>query len=216
MQYSKKPYDISVFVNCPFDKEYNPMLRAIIFAIYRCGFVPKCALLEDNGLENRLDKLKGMISACRFGIHDISRTELNENKLPRFNMPFELGLFFGARYYGSSIQKEKNALIFDVQKYRYQQFISDLNGVDIKAHENDPKQAIRKIRDWLQGWEVEKSLPGHQKIISEYDAFCKELSLVANDLGLSLESMPLFEYCMMVEKYNEKYYQSLISSMVSE
>jgi len=32
--------------------------------------------------------------------HDISRTELNEHSLPRFNMPLELGLFLGASRFG--------------------------------------------------------------------------------------------------------------------
>lgn len=90
-------YENSVFINCPFDETYTPILRAIIFAVYRCGFVPRSALEADNGLQNRLHKIQSVIAGCHYGIHDISRTELNENGLPRFNMPFELGLFFGAQ-----------------------------------------------------------------------------------------------------------------------
>jgi hypothetical protein len=50
-----------------------------------------------------------MIRECRYGIHDLSRIELNEAQYPRFNMPFELGIFFGARYIGTGEQKKKNA-----------------------------------------------------------------------------------------------------------
>jgi hypothetical protein len=127
-------YEVAVFINCPFDDVYKPILRAIIFTVMRCGFVPRSALEEDNGLQNRLDKIQQVIAGCRYGIHDISRTSLNENGLPRFNMPFELGLFFGAQRYGNRLQQTKSAVIFDTERFRYQQFISDLNGVDIKEH----------------------------------------------------------------------------------
>src|SRR3954467_8306304 len=93
-------YNDSVFVNCPFDDEYIPILRAIIFTIYRCGFFPVSALAEDDGLDNRLNKIERLIENCKYGVHDISRTELNVNGLPRFNMPFELGVFFGAKRFG--------------------------------------------------------------------------------------------------------------------
>ncbi|HTI92179.1 MAG TPA: hypothetical protein VL727_16410 [Puia sp.] len=33
-------YNDSVFINCPFDDEYVPILRAIIYTVYRCGFSP--------------------------------------------------------------------------------------------------------------------------------------------------------------------------------
>ena len=35
-------YEISVFINCPFDNKYRPILRAIVFAIYDSGFIPRC------------------------------------------------------------------------------------------------------------------------------------------------------------------------------
>src|ERR1019366_2769141 len=104
-------YNDSVFVNCPFDPDYTAILRAIIFTIYRCGFFPITALVEDNGLDNRLAKIERLIESCRYGVHDISRTELNTHGLPRFNMPFELGIFFGAKKFGNEAQKNKIAII---------------------------------------------------------------------------------------------------------
>jgi hypothetical protein len=42
----------------------------------------------DDGSETRIDKLYRIVEASRFGIHDLSRTELDAvNNLPRFNMP---------------------------------------------------------------------------------------------------------------------------------
>ena len=109
----KKPtYNDSVFINCPFDKKYQRMLRAMVFTVYRCGFYPITAMDEDNGLENRIDKITKLIRKCRYGIHDISRIELNINGYPRFNMPYELGIFYGARRFGDKLQKQKSHLFF--------------------------------------------------------------------------------------------------------
>lgn len=87
-------YASSVFINCPFDDEFEPIRNAIVFAIYDCGFIPRCALEENNAGNVRFDKIQRIISECKFGVHDISRTELDDqNNLPRFNMPLELGVF---------------------------------------------------------------------------------------------------------------------------
>src|SRR5258708_6812462 len=87
-----------VFINCPFDSDYSPLLEAIGFAITACGYTPRCALeIIDSGY-NRLTKIIDLIDVCDFSLHDISRTELNPNGLPRFNMPFELGLTLGRKH----------------------------------------------------------------------------------------------------------------------
>ena len=93
----------------------------MIFAIYACGFQPRSARELDDGAQTRIDKLYSIIEQCRYGVHDLSRTELDaENNLPRFNMPLELGIFLGAKRYGDESQKDKRALILDIEQYRYQ------------------------------------------------------------------------------------------------
>jgi len=73
----------------------------------------------------------------------LSRTECNSKTgLPRLNMPFELGLFFGAKEFGNTLHKRKKALVLDRVPYRYQNFLSDLNGVDPKAHENNSFSSV--------------------------------------------------------------------------
>ena len=110
-------YNDSVFINCPFDEQYKPILHATVYAICRCGFTPKSARDEDDGSDNRLDKIIRKIKDCRYGIHDLSRIELNTAGFPRFNMPFELGIFFGAKNLGDKKQKGKNALVFERKKF---------------------------------------------------------------------------------------------------
>ena len=64
------PYDRQVFLNCPFDDDYHPLLRAAVFTIHACGFTARIAL-ENTGSESvRLDRLVQMIGECGLGIHD--------------------------------------------------------------------------------------------------------------------------------------------------
>ena len=73
-----------VFINCPFDREYQPFLWAIVFAVIRSGFRARSALETDDSSENRIVKIQAIIETCRYGIHDISRTETDgEPPLPR-------------------------------------------------------------------------------------------------------------------------------------
>jgi hypothetical protein len=191
-------YNHKVFINCPFDSKYTPLLHAIVFTVYRCGFLPVTALDEDDGSDNRLEKIEKCISDCKYGIHDISRTELNVNRLPRFNMPFELGLFFGAKKYGNGEQKRKVALVFEKNKYLYQQYLSDLNGIDTKAHGNDPNVIIKKIRDWLKTC-TNDDLPSQRTIQQEYALFLSKLPSIVKRLKLDKRNLLYSDYCTIVE-----------------
>jgi hypothetical protein len=118
----------SVFINCPFDKQYQPLFEAIVFCVSACGFLPRCTLELTDASEVRIENIYRLIAQCTNGIHDISRTEVDDQpyQLPRFNMPLELGIFLGAKRFGGS--SKKRCLIMDRQPYRYQRFISDIGG----------------------------------------------------------------------------------------
>ena len=125
--------------------------------------------------KSALPKTYGLIADCRLGIHDISRTELGGNsKLPRFNMPLELGVFLGAKEYGPPKQREKSCLILDRERFRYQKYVSDISGQDIRAHANNPSKAIAAVRDWLSHF-GEKTLPGGKTMTERYKRFRREL-----------------------------------------
>lgn len=125
-------YDYDVFINCPFDFEYRPLLYALVFAVHDCGFRARSTLEIDDAGQVRIENIYSLIRDCRFGIHDISRTEPDETHgLPRFNMPLELGVFLGAAKFGRGRQREKRCLILDRERYRYQKYISDIAGQDI-------------------------------------------------------------------------------------
>jgi hypothetical protein len=195
----KPTFNDSVFINCPFDDDYKPILRAIVYAIYRCGFFPQTALDEDDGTELRLLKIIRKMKGCRYGIHDLSRIELNNANFPRFNMPFELGIFFGAKYFGGDPQNGKNALILEREKYTYQQFISDLSGIDTKAHNNDPVLALKRVHSWLNTTSRRTTIPGEKVLQTKFEEFEHVLPNLLAKTGYSLENLPFLNFLDIVQ-----------------
>ncbi len=125
-------YNDNVFINCPFDDNYIPLLNAMVFTIYDCGFIAKCALEADDTSEVWIEKIYNLIANSRYGIHDISYAQLDENTcLPRINMPLELGIFLGTKRFGEEQNKRKKCLALDKDPNRYDMFISDISGQDI-------------------------------------------------------------------------------------
>jgi hypothetical protein len=176
-------YDGNVFINCPFDSEYAPMLHAITFAVRFLGFVPRTALEAQDCAELRLQKIQRIITESRLSIHDISRVEpaIGQGGLPRFNMPFECGLCFGAIKFGTRKNKQKKALIMDAIAYQYQKTMSDINGVDIEFHDGKPERAIANVRKFLNSNSGSaRPLCGETEVIARYQDFQSELpSLLA-------------------------------------
>ena len=200
-----KNYSSHVFVNCPFDDDYLPIRNAIIFAIYDCGFIPRSALEEDDGGNTRFEQIKHLISISKFGIHDISRTELDEDMgLPRFNMPLELGVFIGAKRFGDVHQRKKNTLILDKEQYRYQIFMSDIAGQDIRSHENSPEQAISVIRNWLNSASGRRTIPGGVAINRRYEMFLADLPDICSEFQLAVEEVTYNDYSLFASTWLQK------------
>ena len=193
--------DRQVFVNCPFDKEYADIFWALVFVIYKCNFAPRCALEIDDASENRFDRIVRIIGECRYGIHDISRTELGDNGLPRFNMPLELGLFLGATKFGGRENRNKRCLVFDSERYRYQQFISDIAGQDIRAHHGSVNRIIAEVRNWLVFYSP--GLESGSIICQEYSEFQSDLPLICNSLRLVMDELTFTDYTRLVYAWLE-------------
>lgn len=205
-------YDRSVFINCPFDSDYQRLSDALVFAVYDCGYIPRCALEAQDGGQARIEKIYAIISQCRFGIHDISRTESDASrsgeKLPRFNMPLELGVFLGAKRYGNKRQRDKVCLVLDRDRYRYQQFCSDIAGNDIEAHDNNPQTAVTVVRNWLskRGDQVrEKLLPSDSGsvLFKRYEEFLRDLPAlcVTPPLHLNPRELTFADYTFCCEAW---------------
>jgi hypothetical protein len=173
----KPPPAKTVFINCPFDDGFKPILRAIVFAIISSGYHPRCALDATDGAEIRVSKIAAMIGECDWGIHDLSRVELGAGGVPRFNMPMELGIHLGARLLGEGRHRRKKALILDAVRHRYDAALSDISGQDIEAHANDPDEAIRCVRNWLSEHRPHNAppLPGAAAMQADYGLFLAEV-----------------------------------------
>jgi hypothetical protein len=193
-------YERSVFLNCPFDLEYTPLLHALTFAVHECGFRARCALEAEDSGEVRIGKIKRIIRECRFGIHDISRVELDAvNHLPRFNMPLELGLFMGAQEYGKGEQKRKLSLVLDTEPYRYQKFCSDIAGQDVRAHHGTPDRVIAAVRGMLStclGGTAR--IPGETAMQARYAQFRRRLPEVCQALRIRPTELQFVEFRRLV------------------
>lgn len=169
-------YGKNVFINGPFDDDYLPTFRAIVFTVAACGYRPRCTLEHEDASQVRIMKIFRLIADSALSIHDVSRTELDSaNQLPRFNMPLELGAFLGAKEFGSPRHRKKRCLVLDREPYRYQKFISDIGGQDIRAHEGKPEVAICAVRDWLRRDVKGVLLPSGTHLVAAYERFTAEM-----------------------------------------
>jgi hypothetical protein len=191
-----------VFVNCPFDHGYKVLFDAAIFTIVRSGFVARCALERDNAADNRFDKICEIIRECRYGVHDISRTEVDgDPALPRFNMPLELGLFLGARKYGGPKHRLKSCIIFDRERYRFQRYISDIAGQDIHAHGGERRTLIAELATWLRAQSRDPHVPGGAAIADEFEAFTAALPAICHARRLDPVEATFGDYNAIVVQY---------------
>ena len=190
-----------VFINCPFDSEYRPLFEAIVFTICACDYSPCCALGIVDSAYNRLTKILDLIDLCDFSLHDISRTELNPNQLPRFNMPFELGLAFGRKKLPRNGLAAK-VMVLDRAPHRYLEFLSDLRGCDPVAHHDDPFRAIEHVRDWLSSQQpVPLNGPLHFNLW--FRQFQDELPCIATECGLDRSTMSFNDLVFCVRYWLE-------------
>lgn len=164
-------FDRSVFINCPFDTDYEPVLKALLFCVMRFGLKPRIATEVSNAGETRIAKIERLILQSKFSIHDLSRCQaLTAGEHYRMNMPFELGMDFAAARFGTDALRAKQLLVLEEQPYRYQAAISDLAGIDIVHHEGKPDLAMKKVRNWLVGQSILENV-GFSKLLGEYEDF---------------------------------------------
>lgn len=179
----------SAFVNCPFDKEYDHILQAVLFCLVRFGLRPRIATERSDAGEPRLSKIVDLIRSSKYSVHDLSRCQAGKKgEYYRLNMPFELGLDYGCRYYGEGQLSSKVTLVLEEQPYRYQATISDIAGSDIEAHEGDYQIAVRKVRNWLAGMPDLEEI-GAARVLGDYEDFQEWYFERQRTLGFSEEDI---------------------------
>ena len=206
MRQDDHDFNRNVFINCPFDKEYQPMLRALLFSVIDCGLEPRIATERGDSGEVRVEKIKELIRQSRYSIHDISRMEaLKEGDLPRFNMPFELGLDLGCRIFGSGQLSEKRCLILESERYRYQKVLSDISGNDIEAHHSAPETLVRRVRKWVYET-TNRKVPSGATIWRRYNKFYRSFEIALRASGYDtqdIEDMPDAELINLIKEWRQ-------------
>lgn len=196
-------FDNSLFVNCPFDRDYLPLAQALIFTVLESGLEPRISSERADSGEVRIEKIRDLIRSCQYSIHDISRMEtLRPEDLPRFNMPFELGLDLGCRYYGDESLSNKQCLILEKERYRYQQVLSDISGNDIRAHESDPERLVLEVRNWLRVVTGRTLLSG-SGVWNRYNLFLNHLQSFFASNRYSERDMEALEMAEYIDFINE-------------
>jgi hypothetical protein len=108
-------------------------------------------------------------------------------------MPLELGLFIGAKRFCGAPHGRKNCLILDTEPYRYQAFISDIAGQDIRAHGGDHRRLITAIRDWLRATSRRATLPGGGEIFARFRQFQSGLPDICRRLRLDVDEITFLD-----------------------
>jgi hypothetical protein len=84
-------------------------------------------------------------------------------------------------------------LILDRDNFRYQKFISDIAGQDIRAHNSTESKAISVTRDWLRN-SGNANLPGGSEINRQYAGFKSKLPILCRRLRLNRTEMTFNDY----------------------
>ena len=144
------PRTLCVFINCPFDNEFQPIFDAIVFSTVCCGFVPRCAVESGTAARTRIDRITNALLSSKYSIHDLTRCRgEGDMNLARFNMPLELGMALveGSRNEDGATYHDWLALV--PPGHAYKRFISDLAGFDPSEYDGTTATVVPAVMSWL-------------------------------------------------------------------
>ena len=170
-----------VFINCPFDPEFEGLLYVMLFTIISLGYYPKLSLGLNDSTTARIDKIIQLINDSNYCIHDLSRIKATKkNDYFRLNMPFELGLDYGYKKFSATPNaKDRKTLILGEKEFEFAKSISDLAGMDISYHKNNAEELVKVIRNWFIGIKDIKSTPPYLIIWYKYIDFTGDFKIYA-------------------------------------
>lgn len=195
-------YERRVFINCPFDSDFEELLRAITFSVADCLFEPVCAKMatDPNG---RLALINRLVADSRLSIHDLSRSEYEaRHSNPRFNMPFELGLVVG-HIHCAGTANNKNLLILERKPYRTQRVLSDVNLHDASCHKGNVRGTVTNVREFLHT-EASHPVPMAREIETRFRRFERWLTNELKSRQEKRESISWKDYRDVALKWQER------------
>lgn len=158
----------AVFLNVPYDKEYAPLFTALIAGLVALGRIPRCALEAQSEGKTRLQQIHGLLASCGSSIHDLSRVTLSGSlSVPRFNMPFELGIAFALAQSSSH-----RIFAFEEKERRIDASLSDMKAFDPIIHGGTAEGILGGLLDCFDR-------PGGAPPLDRLVSMAKRLALVA-------------------------------------
>lgn len=200
------PFEKSVFINCPFDDDFAPILQAIAFCVVYLGFYPRLAPENADNAAPRLDRIIELVRGSKYAIHDLSRCKSKAaDEFSRMNMPFELGIDHACRKFGAGELAQKSILILEENRYDYQKVLSDISGWDINSHNANYEKAVRHVRSWLVA-QAKAPAVGAAFIQGKYIAFQEwywERELEAGSSEEDIREYPTIELIRSMHEWME-------------
>lgn len=192
----------SIFINCPFDDEYLPLLRVLLFITRFYGFDVKIASAELDSKSNRLPRIKSLMGETKYSIHDLSRFRSDKaGEYYRMNMPFELGLDYGI---GGD---DKIFLIFESEPNKLKIALSDINGWDIRSHQDKPEKIVMEFRKWIVGCgnlSDELKQLSSEEVWNRYNFFYGSFADHMVKHKMKDEEISVSEYLVFIDSYLKK------------
>jgi hypothetical protein len=169
----------SAFLNIPYDKQFEKLYLAYIAGLTAFGLVPR-ATLEIPGGIRRLDRIFELIQTCGYSFHDLSRVQRDRvrPKVPRFNMPFELGL--AVAWSKSAGQNDQVWFVLEAVDRRILKSLSDLNGTDVYIHGSQVRGVLRALSNALVRHSNQPTL---QQMLGLYRKLRKAVPDILNSRG---------------------------------
>ncbi|MGH6881577.1 MAG: hypothetical protein ACREFM_11705 [Hypericibacter sp.] len=163
---------ICVFINCPFDVDFEDSFYAIAFGIVCCGFVPRCAFESRRDADPRMERIVRAIKGSKYSIHDLSRCRGDgDENLARFNMPLELGMAMVERFSTSVDARRHDRLPLVLRGHVYRRFVSDLSGYDPAGHDGNPESVVAAVMQWLATRPDAEHCPAPQEVVAALPGF---------------------------------------------
>lgn len=176
--------ELSVFINCPYDKDYARLFDAIFFATVCCELVPRSALESGTTAEPRMDRIvKALFDSC-YSIHDLSRSRgEGPQGFARFNMPLELGMAMARRYMTRRWEHQHDWLLLVPADHQYLKFASDLAAFDPTVHDGSVATIIPGVMSWLSSRKIEPDIahPTPRDVLAAFPAFEERKKQLASD-----------------------------------
>lgn len=126
------PVPEAVFLNIPYDHAYEGKFVTLVAGLVGLGRKPRCVLEIPDGGQGRLARIVRLIRRCSASINDVSRVQVSGPlRVPRFNMPFELGLACAV----AKLAGSHRYFVFEEVSHRIEHSLNDLNGHDPQIHQ---------------------------------------------------------------------------------